>query len=70
MFIMYMYNYIQDESVGEDNRIALDDKEEEAQIVLGKSTKQPTQQVKKPTKCQKEVDAENDLLKKAIEYVD
>ena len=39
-------------------------------IVLGKSTKQPTQQVKKPTKRQKVVDAENDLLKKAIECMD
>ena len=66
MFIMYMIVVnIQDESVGEENRITLDDEEEEAPIVLGKSTKQPTQQVKKPTKRQKVVDAENDLLKKA-----
>ena len=70
MFIMYMIVYIQDESVGEENRITLDDEEEEAPIVLGKSTKQPTQQVKKPTKRQKVVDAENDLLKKAIECMD
>ena len=59
MFTMYMIVYIQDESVGEENRIALDDEEKEAPIVLGKSTKQSM-------KRQKVVDADNNLLKKAI----
>ena len=59
------------ELAGEDAAPVDEDEEEREPVVLGTSTKQPTQQGKKRlTKRQKTETTEDDLLKKAIQCLD
>ena len=47
-----------------------EEREGDTPIVLGTSTKQPTKQEKKPTKCQQMEAAEGDLIQRAITCMD